>query len=154
LEDQRPFEFIDPGILVDEELELVLTTKKPGDPTRDWLPSYSFEMRVNGQRAGGINLRMGNTRNIIMYCGHIGYVVEPEYRGHHYAERSCRLLLPLIKAHGLDEIWITCNPENIPSRRTCERLGGELSEIVRLPRNSEMYLDGQRQKCRYRIKIT
>lgn len=153
MEDNKPFEFIDPGILTDGDLELVLTTKTPRDSTRDWLPSYSFDMRVNGERAGGINFRLGNTRNIIMYCGHVGYIVEPDYRGHHYAERACRLLFPLMKAHGFDAIWITCNPDNIPSRRTCERLGGELVEIVRIPQDSEMYRDGQRQKCRYRISL-
>ena len=147
------FQFLDPGPLNDDELELVLVETTPGDPSREWLPAYVFEMRVGGRKAGGLNLRIGNTHNIVMYGGHIGYGVEPEHRGHHCAERACRLILPLAKAHGLDPIWITCNPDNIPSRRTCERLGAELVEIVPLPEDNDQYLDGDREKCRYKLEL-
>jgi tagatose 1,6-diphosphate aldolase len=88
-----------------------------------------------------------------MYGGHIGYAVDLEHRGHHYAERACRLVLALAKAHGLDTIWITCNPDNVPSRRTCERLDATLVEIVRLPEDSDMYQEGDREKCRYRVDL-
>ena len=147
------FRFLDPGPLSDGELDLVLVETKPGDPSREWLPGYLFEMRVGGRRAGGLNLRIGNTRKIAMYAGHIGYAVEPEHRGHHYAERACRLILPLAKAHGLETIWITCNPDNIPSRRTCERLAAELVEIVLLPEDDDQYQRGDREKCRYRLDL-
>jgi predicted acetyltransferase len=147
------FRFLDPGVLRDSELDLVLVETKPGDPSREWLPGYLFEMRVGGRRAGGLNLRVGNTRKIVMYAGHIGYAVEPEHRGHHYAERACRLILPLAKAHGLDTIWITCNPDNMPSRRTCERLGAEMVEIVPLPEGDDQYQAGDREKCRYRLDL-
>jgi GNAT superfamily N-acetyltransferase len=146
------FRFLDPGVLRDSELDLVLVETKPGDPSREWLPGYLFEMRVGGRRAGGLNLRVGNTRKIVMYAGHIGYAVEPEHRGHHYAERACRLILPLAKAHGLDTIWITCNPDNMPSRRTCERLGAEMVEIVPLPEGDDQYQAGDREKC-YRLDL-
>lgn len=147
------FEFINPGPLADGELELVLVETTPADPAREWLPCYVFEMRVDGRKVGGINLRIGNTHNIVMYGGHIGYGVEPEFRGHHYAERASRLLLPLAKAHELDTIWITTNPDNIASRRTIERLGARLVEIVPLPEDNNQYSDGDREKCRYRLDI-
>ena len=147
------FEFLDPGLLNDGELELVVIETTPGDPSREWLPVYLFEMRVGGYKAGALNLRIGNTRGIVMYGGHIGYSVEPEHRGYHYAERACRLVLPLVKAHGLRTIWITCNPDNIPSCRTCERLGAELVEIVPLPEDNDQYRRGDREKCRYRLDL-
>jgi predicted acetyltransferase len=50
-------------------------------------------------------------------------------------------------------LWITCNPENVASRRTCELVGGELVDIVDLPVDSDMYKEGARQKCRYRVKL-
>ena len=37
-----------------------------------------------------------------------------------------RLLLPLARRHGLQTVWITCNPDNWASRRTCELAGAEL----------------------------
>lgn len=149
----REFSFIDPGQLEDAELQLVLVETTPGDPVRKWLPAYAFEMQVGRCKAGRINIRIGNTHAITMYYGHIGYGVEHEYRGHHYAERACRLLFPLAKAHGLTPVWIMCNPDNIASRRTCERLGATLVEIVELPEDNDLYRMGDREGCRYRIDL-
>ena len=77
--------------------------------------------------------------------------MEPEHRGRRYAARGVRLLLPLAARHGIDPLWITCNPENLASRRTCELAGAELVEVVDLPPGEEMYQAGERQKCRYRL---
>ncbi len=147
--------FHDPGPLIDGELELVLVERYPGNPALGYSPSYRFFMAVNGRQspAGRIDLRLANTEHILMYAGHIGYEVLPAHRGHHYAARACRLLFPLARRHGLNPLWITCNPDNWASRRTCELVGGRLVEIVDLPEDSEMYRQGERQKCRYRIDL-
>jgi predicted acetyltransferase len=76
-----------------------------------------------------------------------------EYRGNHFAGRALRLLKPLARRHGLSELWITCNPENAASRRTCEFAGAELTEIVDLPPHVDMYQEGERQKCRCRLDL-
>jgi predicted acetyltransferase len=145
------FTFLDPGPLRDGELELVLTSKSPPEPDRSWVPAYGFDMRVRRRTVGSINLRVGHSPDLELYAGHIGYNVKVTARGRNYAERACRLLLPLALAHGLDPLWITCNPDNFPSRRTCERLGGVFVEVVALPDYSDMYAAGEREKCRYRI---
>ena len=103
--------------------------------------------------AGSISLRIGHSPNLDFYLGHIGYHVLPASRGNHYAERACRLLLPLARAHEHKVMWITCNPENAGSRRTCERLGATLVETVDVPRDNPLYLQGDRQKCRYRLEL-
>ncbi len=141
------FQFLDPGPLRDGELSLVLEQCLPNDTVAGWTPTYEFTMRVGVAIAGHINLRIGNTDHLRLYAGHIGYSVMPAYRGHHYAERACRLLFPLARAHGFKELWITANPDNYPSRRTCERLGATLVEIIRLPEGSEMYLRGERENA-------
>jgi predicted acetyltransferase len=154
-EDKVTFEFHDPGKLVDQGLELVLIDKYPGDPRKAYVPAYRFDMRLVGQgkAAGYIELRVGTTEHVVMYAGHIGYRVVPECRGHRYAARACKLLLPLARHHHLTELWITCNPDNMASRRTCELAGAEFVEIVDLPRHTNMYQQGDRQKCRYRIDL-
>jgi predicted acetyltransferase len=152
----RPFRFLDPGRLVDGELSLELIRQKPADPARGLVPSYDFAMRVAQEPkalAGLINFRAGSTYALEMFGGHFGYGVEPPYRGDHCAERACRLLLPLARRHDLLTLWITCNPDNHASRRTCERLGCALADIVPLPPNNDQYLAGERFKCRYRIHL-
>jgi len=202
----RRFQFLDPGPLIDGELELVApdphwfddlllscghpltaalapnearTSRKqleqflrvapwgrePSDTSAGRVPQYHFWMRVRRDAgvptsklppvpiAGGIGLRIGKTRNIEMYYGHFGYHVYPPARGRRYAERSCRLLMPLARRHGLKTLWITCNPDNYASRRTCERLGGVLVSIVAVPDDDPLYARGEREKCRYRIDL-
>ena len=203
----RRFHFVDPGPLVDGELELVRpdpqwfddllaacahpmtvgdapgearTTRKqleqflriapwgnePASTSPGKVPQYHFWMRVRqdvpasggGERppvriAGGIGLRIGSSFAIDMYYGHFGYHVYPPARGFRYAERSCRLLLPLARRHGMRTLWITCNPDNFGSRRTCERMGAKLVSIVPVPETDPLYARGEREKCRYRLDL-
>jgi RimJ/RimL family protein N-acetyltransferase len=138
----------------------------PGDPARQVEPGYTFWMRIRPGMppppspappdlviVGSISLRIGHSLNLDRYLGHIGYHVMPAARGHHYSERSARLLLPIARAHGHQHLWITCNPDNFASRRTCERLGAVFTDIISLPRDNALYTQGDRQKCRYRLDL-
>jgi tagatose 1,6-diphosphate aldolase len=149
------FTFYNPGILIDEDLELILEGKYPGDPEKGLAPAYNFIMSLVGKRKeiGRLQLRIANTERIVMYVGHIGYRVYPKYQGNRYAARACQLILPLARQHDLNPLWITCNPDNLPSVRTCEIIGAEMIEIVDVPKDMDMYLQGDRQKCRYRLDI-
>jgi predicted acetyltransferase len=155
-----PFPFVDPGPLVDGELSLRLLRNYTHRFATDVIPGgYDFQMWDAAADpacpAGGIRLRVGkDTEYLRLYCGHVGYDVNPDKRGRRFAERSVRLLLPLARQHGVRELWITCNPDNLASRRTCERLGMELVEIVRVAEHLDMFKRGNAQKCRYRLMLT
>jgi len=148
-----PFAFLDPGELVDGELRLVLEREREAEPDKGYVPAYDFALRLDGvtAHAGRVQLRAVCTPHLELYGGYFGYAVEPEYRGRRLAERAVRLLLPLARRHGIDPVWITCNPDNGPSRRTLERLGAQLVELIALPAGTDMYERGERHKCRYRI---
>ena len=152
---ENTFTFYDPGPLIDDDLELVLVECYPGDMERGYVPTYKYEMQIQdtGIPVGRVELRVGKTDHLVNYAGQIGYEVNPEHRGHHYAARSCRLLFSIARHHDLNPIWITCNPDNQASRRTCEIIGGELVEIVPVPVKSSIYRRGDRQKCRYRVTV-
>ncbi len=148
-------EFLDPGELRDGDLVLQLVETRPADPVKKWVPFYVFHIMSSrtGERAGEIQLRIGDTEHIRLYGGHVGYGVRPEYRGQRFASRALRLVMPLARRHGLGELWITCNPENVASRRTCELAGAVFVEIVDLPADVDMYIEGERRKCRYRVDL-
>jgi tagatose 1,6-diphosphate aldolase len=138
--------------LRDCDLELQLVRRSAADARRSWAPAYHFEMRLpTGDIAGWIDLRVGDADEVALYNGHIGYTVRPAYRGRRYAARACRLLFDLARLHGFAELWITCNPDNGASRRTCELAGGEYIETVDLPPENDLFRRGDRQKCRYRF---
>lgn len=138
--------------LCDDEIELRLAEDVPADPARGWLRAlcYNIHLPDRPEIIGHINIRLGYTMNVVRYGGHIGYDVEPDWRGHHYAGKACNILKEVAIRNGMDVIWISCNPDNWPSRKTCEWIGATLVEIVDLPPDNDQYLEGERQKCRYR----
>lgn len=148
-------QFQDVAEVFDDDLMLVVMRRSPANIVMDHVPAYVFDMRhtLTNQRMGGIDLRLGESYNLRMYGGQIGYGVDPAYRGQHYAARAVRLLLPLARRHGFSELWITCNPDNYASRRTCELAGGKLIEIVPIPEDLDLYQEGEREKCRYLIRL-
>jgi tagatose 1,6-diphosphate aldolase len=115
------------------------------------VPSYEFNIYLleKPEVIGRISLRIGNTNRVKKYSGHIGYGIKEEYRGNHYAAKACNLVKQVAIDHGLKILWITVNPDNYPSRRTCEILGCEMVEIIDIPEYLDMYRQGERQKCRY-----
>jgi predicted acetyltransferase len=131
--------------------------RQPGETSAGMAPCYHFWMRRRDTPefpiAGSISLRIGNSYDTVMYCGHIGYHVYPMARGHRFAQRACRLLLPLANRHGLNPLWITCNPENAASRRTCQLLGAKFVELVPVPVEHSLYQRGDKEKCRYRLDL-
>ncbi len=140
-----------------------------GEPAKSIAPGYTFWMRLRMEAAaaesgrhfhapeikiaGSISLRIGHSLNLDRYLGHIGYHVFPPARGHHFAERAARLLLPVARAHGHRTLWITCNPDNLASRRSCERLPAAFVDIVKVPQDNALYGQGDREKYRYRVDL-
>ncbi|HEY0251916.1 MAG TPA: GNAT family N-acetyltransferase [Kofleriaceae bacterium] len=144
------FTFLDPGELRDGELSLVLALKLPADPIKNWVPCYEFEIRRDDVRIGRVGFRVGPIAELYL-PGHIGYAIDEAARGHRYAERAVRTLLPFVARH-MAEAWLTCDEANLASRKTIERLGAELFEICDLPPSHEHYVLGVRRWCRYRLQ--
>jgi predicted acetyltransferase len=119
------------------------------------VPTWSFRMvhAETGEELGTIRLRVGDGRHVVMYAGHVGYAVDDRHRGHRYAGRALRLLLPVAGRLGLDPLWVTCDPGNVASRRTLERMGARLVEEVDVPPDCVIFQDGHPRKCRYRIDL-
>lgn len=146
--------FFDTSDLYSDEIKLVLEQTKEADPSRNRAPAYSFSIvDMKGNQVGTCSLKLGYLPTLY-YCGHIGYEVFEPYRGHHYAAKACKLLFPLAKKHGMDYLYITCLPENAPSRKTCEYLGGKLVEIATLPDDHDLRTEyGHSVECVYRFDL-
>ena len=146
--------FLDTSFLANDEIQLRLEKTAEGDPEKGWVPAYHFVIcDPQGREMGGCDLRIGHNLNTY-YGGNIGYHIHEEYRGRHYAGKACLLLFQLAKKHGMDHLIITCNPDNYPSRKTCEYVGCHLVEIAQLPEDNDMRREeGETEKCIYRIDL-
>ena len=145
--------FFDTTFLKNEEIQLRLEKTVDGDEEKGWVPAYHFAIcNLEGVKRGTCDLRIGHNDKLY-FGGNIGYRVEEPYRGHHYAGKACLLLFELAKKHELEYLIITCDPDNVPSRKTCEYAGGELLEIAELPADSDMRERGMTEKCIYRFEL-
>ena len=115
---------------------------------------YDYMIVPHGthREVGRISLRMGESP-CVYYFGHIGYHVDPPYRGNHYARRACALLRPLIALHGKSSVVITTDPDNWASRKTCLGLGCTLERTVAVPQEIRDRWEISAVKCRYIWRI-
>lgn len=146
--------FFDTSDLWDQEIYLRLCKTEDEDKEKEYLPAYYFNMvrHTDDVAVGRCDLRIGYNENI-RYGGNIGYEVFEPFRGNRYAAKACKLLFILAKKHDMDEVFITCSPENIASRKTCEFSGGVLIDILDVPSWHEMYKIGKRKTCQYIVRI-
>ena len=147
-------QFLNTDFLQDGEIKLVTDRLSEGDPERNWVPAYHFHIcDLQGSIMGACDLRIGYTEGLY-YGGHIGYCISEEYRGHHYAAKACKLLFSLARMHGMSYLYITCNPGNLASRKTCESLPGAFLGVVELPEDNDMRInDGETHECIFKFTL-
>ena len=107
------------------------------------LPFYwwSIILKASGQEVGKISLRLGHNYHS-RFNGNIGYEIDDEYRGHHYALTACQMVADIARGHGMDRLYLTCDYDNIASYKTIEKLGAELIETVVPPKDYIFYYEG------------
>ncbi|MFH0929672.1 MAG: GNAT family N-acetyltransferase [Candidatus Moraniibacteriota bacterium] len=114
--------------LIDGDLELRFKEKRKTMILRSCVQEYVFELHLadTNQKIGAIKLRPKLISELREYGGHIEYEVAKKFRGNNYAARSCILLFPLMRKFKINPIIITCDPANIVSIKTIEKIGGKL----------------------------
>lgn len=145
--------FLNTDFLRNDEIVLKLERTAEGNPEKGWVPAYHFAIcNLAGEKMGVCDLRIGHN-DMLYYGGNIGYSMDKPYRGHHYAAKACVLLFELARKHDLGYVIITCNPENIASKKTCEYAGGILLETAELPADNDMREKGETHKCIFRFAL-
>ena len=152
-----------------EIVDLVERARVSEKTSFDGVPTVFYDIYVSGSNQGsnltgsnltGSNLKVGKcdlrlkNDGFMYYYGNVGYNIKETYRGHHYAYYACKILFKIAKEEfGLNELIITCNPDNDASYKTLKRLGGKLVEIAQIPYDHELYEKGDRFKCIFRFKL-
>ena len=106
-------------------------------------------------KVGICDIRLSDGYNEeLYYSGNIGYRIYEYYRGNGYAYQACLILFDILKKeYNRENIIITCSPDNIPSKVTLEKLGGELIEECEVPKDHYLYRRGETIKRIYKYKL-
>jgi len=122
----------------------------PGDPSKGFVPAYHFRIiKIGGSDVGHINFRIGDTEHVRTCAGHIGFEVREDSRGHRYAYQACCAIAPFVR-RVYASVLITCDPDNMASIRTIERLGAQFLDEVPIAPHEPQFWRGSRIKRRYR----
>jgi len=143
------FKFIEKfDTIQDDELILKISQKYCGD--EKMLPFYYYDIYKGSDLVGKVSIRIGCNFHSY-FNGNIGYEVFKEYRGNGYAFKACKLILKVAQAHGMTELYVTCDKSNIPSYKTIEKLGAQLVETCYAPKEYFGYCDDMEEQRIYNL---
>lgn len=164
-------EIIDIGYLYDT-VNLVRNSKyypviSDNDITLSW--KYK-EKEINDEQNGFLNIVMNDTKEIIgdisfdymcksgfTYSGNVSYFIKEEYRNHHYATKSLKLLKKLLQNNhysGDRDLYISTLQDNLISQKVAVNNGGELVYFGEVPRDNMLrIIDGVEEVKVYHIKM-
>ena len=77
---------------------------------------------------GRLSIRHSLTPALLELGGHIGYVVRPSARRKGYATQMLTQSLPFAAGLGIDPALVTCDNDNLASRKVIQAAGGELED--------------------------
>jgi predicted acetyltransferase len=114
----------DPDVFAEYAARMAATGDRGG-----WLPPgivpATFLWWVEGDvYLGRLSIRHSLTQWLLDYGGHIGYVVRPTARGQGHATAMLAAALPVAADLGIDPVLVTCDYDNVASRRVIEANGG------------------------------
>lgn len=138
-----------------EVVDLVESYRVSEKSSFDGVPTvyYDIFLHENKRKIGRIELRL-TVDGDNYYYGNVGYNILRNYRGNGYAYEACKILFDIARDEfKLEELIITCSPENIASYKTLTKLNGELIDLVKVPSNHMLYLVGEKTKYIFRYKI-
>jgi predicted acetyltransferase len=88
------------------------------------VPSTTWWWVQGTEYLGRISLRHRLTERLLEIGGHIGYDVRPSARRRGHATAMLRAALPLTNELGIDPALVTCDTDNVGSRKVIEANGG------------------------------
>jgi predicted acetyltransferase len=89
-----------------------------------FVPSSTLWWVDRHHYVGRLGLRHRLNEKLLQRGGHIGYDVRPSARRRGHATAMLRAALPIAAAMGIDRALVTCDDDNLASRKVIETCGG------------------------------
>lgn len=93
------------------------------------VPQTTYLLYVHGYPVGYGKVRHCLNENLKKHGGHIGYVIRPSCRGKGFGKLMLKKLLSEAAALGIQDVLLTCDEDNLASKRIIESNRGILSSI-------------------------
>ena len=90
--------------------------------------STLYLIQEDGKILGKSSLRHELNDLLRTIGGHIGYIIRSDERQKGYGTAILKLTLEKAKALGLDRVLVTCDEDNVASRKIIEKNGGVLKD--------------------------
>ena len=98
------------------------------DLEKGYVPSTEFLYIIDDVVVGCINIRHCLNEYLMQHGGHIGYSIHPNYRHQGHATKMLQEALKFCREWDIFPILVTCHKDNIASRKTIEKCGGQLED--------------------------
>ena len=108
-------------------------------------PTSIFWLVKNNEYIGRISIRHELNKWLLNYGGHIGYEICPTKRKSGYGKTILKLGLDKAKKMGLRKVLITCDSDNIASKKIIELNSGKFE--------NKLVMDTGVEKLRYWIYL-
>lgn len=112
--------------------ELIEALRLAGDPSAppplDWVHTSTFWWVAGERYLGGIRIRHNLSLPSLLIAGHIGYDVAPRARRTGHGTAMLAAALPQARRLGIDSALISCDNDNVASRKVIEANGGKLDD--------------------------
>jgi predicted acetyltransferase len=95
-----------------------------------WVPGSDFWLIDGNDYLGRLSLRYELNEHLLQMGGHIGYEIRPSRRRQDYGKLILKYGLDGAKALGLKRVLLTCDEDNLGSRKIIESNGGTLENII------------------------
>ena len=121
-------------------------------------PDRVYWLVDGGRYLGQTSIRPDlKSRYLITYGGHVGYSIRPRQRRRGYGRRILGLALQRCRGLGLERVLVTCDEDNIASKRIIEANGGHFESSLVMDAGaarSEGRGGGEIRKLRYWIDLS
>ena len=125
---------------ISEWVQFIENTKYKETVTPGFVTAHTFFALDNDKIVGIINARHELNDYLLNFGGHIGYSVRKSERRKGYGKKMLNYASEFLFSLGLEKILITCDKNNIASKRTIESCGGILeNEVIEESRTTLRY---------------
>jgi GNAT superfamily N-acetyltransferase len=118
------------GMSWDDYLQILGDEATGTDLKEGRVPATFLIAEHEGNLVGRSSIRHELNAHLLNIGGHIGYGVRPQFRNRGFATEILKQSLTYIHGHGVTDVLVTCDDDNLGSIRVIESQGGVLENSV------------------------